>query len=62
MKESDKAKNVSPSLFKKVLSKVGFPSKPTSYSVDTSVIENIEEFVRNNNIFEKIDRVSLKFF
>ena len=54
LKEPEKAKNVSPWFFQKMLSKIGFQSEGKKY-MDHNVIENIEEFIKNNNIFEKIE-------
>jgi len=59
IKEPEKAKNASPWFFQKMLSKIGFQSRTNRFQVDNNVIENIEEFTKNNNIFEKFDRVKL---
>jgi len=55
IKEPEKAKNVSPWFFQKMLSKIGFQSEGKKYHVDHHVIENIEEFIRNNNIFQRFE-------
>jgi len=55
LKEPEKAKNVSPWFFQKMLTKIGLQSEGRKFQMDHNVIENIEEFIKNNNIFEKIE-------